>query len=162
MFVVPIRGDRVARTVALVTVGLALALAGCGDSDDGSDSTAAPTGAPAAQGSPDERQVEAVFVELRDAFFNGDAKTGCAALSLEAKQEFSQLGNSNATCEETFTQLFTTDREGKPGDPRADIVSVKVDGDRAVAVLKTPTEAETRATFVRSEDGWKVASGFLP
>ncbi len=158
------------RAIALaVAIALTATVAACGDSGDDDNASAGAqsgttqadarsAGGPTASGS-DEEQVKQTFFRMRDAMYAGDAKGACDEMTDKARAQFAAIGNDAATCEQRVQRLLPGLRQSE--DPRFRVISVKVDGDRAiVTTAKTPGQPHPKAPFAKVDGEWKIDGGW--
>lgn len=134
----------VACSVALTLVAT---VAACGESESGDDAGDAEV----------EQRVETVYRQMVKAVYDGDAKRGCALISDVARRRIVKDDRSVRTCEEAFATRVDPDALS---ENRPSVVAVNVDGDRAVAVVKTRNSDRYRVPLVREGSDWKVNTGF--
>ena len=131
------------RVAALAAAGALAAggLAACGGGDDDGASTGSDASGTTTTAAGDREQIRATVDRLYDAMEERDAEGVCAELN-EAAQEQVAAGGVNPdpdqTCAESFQSFFD---EAAAGDGlnltlQAEILSVKVDGDTAVAKVR--------------------------
>ncbi len=147
------------RLVALlVSLALALGVVACGGSDeDGSDADAKPTAGSAASGS-EEKQIEAAFYQMQKDFYKGDGEAVCSALTKLAQKQAAGLGiGPVTTCAKRLAPLGKKSADQSYRAPN--IVSIKLDGDKAVVVTKKPkSDLPAQKVPYKKEDGrWKMA-----
>ncbi|MEX1141495.1 MAG: hypothetical protein WEB79_04205 [Thermoleophilaceae bacterium] len=151
--------------LALATVLLlALGLAACGDdSSDGSataDQGQADTRSEG-DGGDAETEVRATFQALQDAFSERDAEKVCDQLSPQAQKQTGIDGAPDTpTCVGVAKALF--DQWGENIRRNAKIVRLRIDGDRALAVITAGETLELPRPFVKTDDGWKMDESLIP
>ena len=125
-------------TAALVLFGAA----GCGDGVES-----------------DEEQIRGVFAEVQEAFAARDYDALCSATTVAAQRHVGYAGHEPPeTCRRDMRQLVTMVRENPagPAGVRPRLVSVEVDGDRALAVMQVGAAAPTRLPFAKEDGDWKA------
>lgn len=153
---------RFSRRVAAMTAAAALALAGsaCGDSEDGSDAaadrsaSAEPVAATENGGTP-RQQVLASFRRLQDGFAGKDAKAVCAQLTDGAQAKtVKDASKAHKSCEDVAAAMIESygDRLTRPPT----IERLRLDGDKAVMVVRTGATTTQKTPFAKTGDGWKL------
>lgn len=135
--------------VVVVALAAVVVVGGCGGGGDA---------AGAAGGAADKRQIEATYAAFVKGFYSSDPKATCAAMTPRAQRQFGAVGASGKprSCEAQARGIDPSDFS----EHRPFVVSVKVDGDRAIARVKTKTSETYNMLFVKTRDGeWKIARG---
>lgn len=147
---------RLARTVGIAAVVVALCTAaGCG-SDDSSGS----------EGQGEEEQIKQEFDEWQADFIAGDGDAVCARMTKSAQDEIVQfqLTQSKArdmSCEDAVRAMIRTTREGGVQQQPSKAVSVKIDGDKAVAMVSDAGRPVQPVRLVKEDGKWKLPSAGL-
>lgn len=148
------------------TLLVALGIAACGSDDSGGSATAGEGQADTrSEGDGDraqaERDVRAAFQALQDAFTERDAEGLCDQLTPQAQRQTGIDGAPDATtCVGVAKMLF--DQWGENIRRNAEIVRLRVDGDRALAVLTAGDKLELKRPFLKTDDGWKMDESLIP
>lgn len=147
-----------ARTVApALALVLSLSIAvGCG-SDDSSGSAS------------EEDRVKQIFDDWQDDFTTGKGEETCARLTKSGRDELLAYRDAagsidpDATCPEIVSAIIrATDKAGVKQQP-AKAVSVRVDGDKAVAQVSDAGRPPVPVRLVKEDGKWKLPSaGFGP
>jgi hypothetical protein len=150
-------GRRRHRALALLAVlVLALGAVACGDDGDGGDSPNAQGGdgeTTAVDNSP-EGQIRSTYASFVDTFYGKDATAVCESLTASARK---RVGRDHQGCEKRFQTLFdsTTLGRNKPY-----VVHLRVDGPRALALVKTKTSNRYPVPFQKENGEWKLDGGW--
>jgi hypothetical protein len=149
----------------LVLLGFALALASCGDSDDGDQGAdaaredAAQADSATTDGSAEE-QIEATLKDVRRAFNAGDGRGFCDHLSAAGERQVRQFGAAYDTGKECPAVVVQFSKGVERGQLPVEVESVEVTGDKAVA--KTSGGLAGRGVgevrFVQEEGEWRIAN----
>jgi hypothetical protein len=156
------------RSSSVLATGLACAIAGCG----GAGHTATVRSPPTAYGTPasaDDRDAIAQLVERYYADAAADDGAGACSLlySLVAESIPEDLGQPpgppslrGSTCAAVMSKLFRQ----VPGQPPAVLAATRVsavrtDGNRGIAMLRSPTMLEGELRVKREHGTWRVGSG---
>jgi hypothetical protein len=157
-----LRGAR-AILPALIVAGLVAA--GCGDSGDDAGSEPATKGADANKapairfafddsGNSEKQAVASALKTLEEAFWNGDAKAACAAMTARAQKQFSQ---DSASCEvaveRTAQATLKSDIDQKPST----ITAIDISGNRATVAMRDGRRAPVDVPLVKQDGRWKLS-----
>lgn len=144
--------------LVVAAAGMALMLAACGD--DGSSRASGDNDATASSMAPDEADVRSTFKRFEAAFQAGDGYRACRMLTKAAREEAGNL-ISDQTCERGIAQLGDTAGDFKQ-DP-SKILSVRIDGDKAVASVSDAGRRAVPLPFVKEGGQWKISDlGLAP
>ena len=141
--------------VLLTALVLALGAAACGDDAESGDSPNA-----AQQGEtrdfPDtpEGQVRETYATFVDTFYKRQPRLVCESLTAAARKE---LGQGHQGCEKRFDLYFDNT---ELGENRPYIVKLKLEGQRASAMVKTKTSKQDPVTFSKENGQWRVSGGW--
>lgn len=146
----------------VVAVAIAAGGVGCGgDDDDGADSrsgdaaaseAATPAALPAEAAEPrtaEEEAIHAAYGKFTAAMSAHDAKAACAMFTPQWQRK---VGNG-VSCERSIGGLLEGSQPGKP----AYITTLEVEGDRAVAGVKTRTSKTYDVEFTKRDGEWKIS-----
>jgi hypothetical protein len=144
---------------------LALGLSACGSAnDDGDSGSAATQDEPVAATTADENsgtpkeQVVAALEGFRKDFIAGDGKSFCNRLTPAGRQdaiEFSRQINRGPTCEAMVRETAKMTRESGASQPKMKIASVKIDGNKATAIVRAAGRSTT-FKLVNRDGQWKI------
>jgi hypothetical protein len=140
--------------VAVAVGMLALATAaGCGDSGDD----------PASAENGQTQEISRVFDQFQDAFIAVDGKAVCATLSASGQQEFVALGKTLGvtgvdSCAAAVDIIAARTKAAGTEQKLGVIVSAKVSGDRARAMMRDAGRPPVPVPFVRDGGVWKLDS----
>jgi len=106
-----------------------------------------------------EQEIRRMYDAFIDAFNASDAEAICSHLTHSAKAVFEAMNEPSGTCVEGADRLLEANEKGRPNSPRdrATIVSLRVNGDRAVGRAKTPRSLPYTVPFAKIGGEWKVA-----
>lgn len=149
---------------------LGFALVGCGSDDDGKSiplgaaqtNTATAEADPLEDASPAEREVRATMARFQKAFYTGDAKGVCAMFTKKSAEETAATGNEGATCAEVIATFARPVAPAMAQQLKADILFVKVDGDKAIVRTSQSNNGQTLKSdlaLVRQNGQWKFSEG---
>lgn len=146
------------RLLLLLAMIAALALGACGGDSD--DSTQPQSGREADGGSESDR-VRATVDGLYDAMGDRDAEGVCDQLNEAAQEQVAKgglPGSEGTTCVEGFQAFFEAAEEagGLDTPDNAEVVDVKVDGDRATATVKFGPGQRGKIPLVKVDGEWKL------
>lgn len=142
------------RTATVVSAAaLALVLTpGCGSDDsDGSARS-------------EEDQIKQVFDDWQASFIAGDGEAVCSRLTSSGQQEILAAKGSapgagaDATCEEVVRALVQESNEAGLEQQPSRAVSVKIDGDKATAMVSDAGRAPQPVKLVKQDGEWKLPS----
>jgi hypothetical protein len=130
----------VSRTLLAGCIVAGLALAGCGAESDS-----------------DEDQIRAVAERAAEAVADQDAAELCDVLyTVELEAALTKAGQ-HKSCEEVMTPQLADQTEEERSDADSfEVVTIKVDGDRAVAEVKTDDGRGEEATFRQQQGEWRL------
>lgn len=143
------RSNAPSRALVAGLLLLMLMAAGCG-SGDSSES--------------DEDRVRRTVNAWEASLTRGDGQAACSGLSSEGRKEILLVRGGvggipiDASCPEVVRWMLRGSRNigSEPKPPK--VVSVRVDGDRAVAEVDAPAPRPTPVRLVRRGEEWKVSS----
>jgi hypothetical protein len=161
-------GKRPLALIVALAIAAAMALAtGCGDDDNdggGVDGTADASQAAdkrakqpgEAEGlTGDAAEIQTTYETFAAAIFAKDADTACAALSAQARKRFS----GDSTCEVAMKNLSASEGLSRQR-PYLAKVTVRSNGQRAVAKAKVKDSRAYPVPFVQEQGEWKIDGGF--
>lgn len=145
------------RPLLLAAIAAALALGACGgDSDDGAQS---PSGGEARSGSEANR-ARATVEDLYEAMGDRDAEGVCDQLNEAAQRQVARggLGSEGQSCVEGFEGFFEAAEEagGLDTPDDAEVLDVKVGGDRATATVRFGPGQRGKIPLVKVDGEWKL------
>jgi hypothetical protein len=129
----------------------ALVAGGCGSSGDDDDGSSQ---------SNDEASVKATFSKIEDSFALGDGKAYCSLLTPAARAQETAVTRST-NCVRGIKQVARLNRSADLKQRPAKVLSVKVNGDRAVIVVRDPGRASQKAWFVKLGGQWRMDAAKL-
>jgi hypothetical protein len=160
-------------------LALTLALAACGSDDDDGGGTAAAggggepaaassdagggsaDGGGAASGGSDDEQITALFRDLQAAFIAADGVRFCALLAADGQAEVVRYGKvvgHKGDCAKVMTRLGQATKRADVRQIRSRVLSVKVNGDKAVAMVKDGDRTPVPLNVVRVDGEWRLPS----
>jgi hypothetical protein len=144
------------RSLALATaLALALVVAACGGNGD----DAAPQDAQADTATV-EREIQAGLDELRRGFEAGEGAAICAGLTRRGRAETASTVQTAEDCPSAVATLL--EAYGDELHSELTVVRLRVDGDRAVATLRSETGNTYPARFARLGDSWRMDQSLIP
>jgi hypothetical protein len=151
---------RIVGVVAAAAVALGLSACGSGDDDSGQTSaqSKATTSAGESAGTPEE-QVEAFVVGMQRDFIAGDGESFCKRLTAAGRRDairFAEMIGRGSTCEGMVRATAKAGREAGTATPPNKIVSIKITGNRATAVVRTGDRPPAMIKLVNREGRWKL------
>ncbi|HEX2161341.1 MAG TPA: hypothetical protein VHF88_05910 [Thermoleophilaceae bacterium] len=133
------------------------AAAGCGSDDDAATLAESTATAPVrtAQGA-DDREIRAVFEQMRTALAVADERRACAVMADGMRRDFARMaGNAGGTCESGFASYLEGGDVVEDTDP--ELLRIQTDGTQAIVSAKVSgSKRPQRAFFIRERDDWKV------
>ncbi|HYI99595.1 MAG TPA: hypothetical protein VEX36_07975 [Thermoleophilaceae bacterium] len=143
--------------VAVAGIAVALSFAtGCGSDDS------------AGLGN-EEDQIKQMFNDWQDDFAAGNGNATCAKLTRSGQQELAKYRDvsgyidRDASCEEIVSAIVAQTQEAGVKQQPARALSVRVDGDTAVAQVSDAGRPAVPVKLVKQGDEWKLPSaGFGP
>ncbi len=151
---------RVVGVVAAATVAIGMSACGSGDDDSGETSAQSKeaTSAGESAGTPEE-QVEAFVVGMQRDFIAGDGESFCNRLTAAGRRDaskFAELIGRGSTCEGMVRATAKASREAGAPTPPNKIVSIKITGNRATAVVRTGDRPPATIKLVNRGGQWKL------
>jgi hypothetical protein len=115
-------------------------------------------------GASDEDQIRTAYGDLQSAFEARDYEELCAVTTTDAHRHIGQIGHlKSENCLRDMRRVVTMVRDAPVGSGSPRIVRLRVDGDRATAVI-VAGGSRARLPFAKEDDDWKVDAlyGGLP
>lgn len=146
------------RALALaMAVALTAGAAACGDSDDGDgggDRAATETSADV------ERRIQAGLDQLRRDFRAGEPGTICGRLTPRGRAETAATVDGAEDCPDAVATVL--EAYGDRLHSELTVVRLRVDGERAVATLRSETGNTYPSRFALDGDRWRMDQSLLP
>jgi hypothetical protein len=143
--------------IAAVTAAMSVGVAACGGSDDDDAGSKAKSGDSTTQevvADTPKQAIRGAYGQLVDAVYAKDARRVCEELTAHARKRFGE----EEGCVKRFQTIF---RDQKLSSSRPEIVSMKVNGQAAEAMIKTGESRAYPVQFVKRDGIWKVDGGWL-
>lgn len=159
----------------------AVGVTSCGDNDDqpqadkgnstagitadqasADNSTAQDDSAPAStRVGSDEEQIKTLVASVQQAFKDGDGQQVCNSLAEPGQRDlvyYGRLTNLPGSCAEVATGIAERNKAFKRKQPPPHVVKVRVNGNRAVALIRLSDTAPARQSYTKVDGVWKVRS----
>lgn len=149
--------SRLLATACAVVLGTTVAA--CGGDDDGDADGAAATTTPK-KPVGDKAQIEALAVRIHGALASGDGPAVCDNMTAAGRRDVVDYGRavtrSPGSCSEVVRRIAAVNRSGGVEQERARVVAVRIDGSRAVALVRTPSVSPVPQRYVREDGEWRL------
>jgi hypothetical protein len=154
--------------LASCAIAMAIALAACGDSDDdkadansGSTAPAGESTAAAPKPTTDEGQIKAVAESVEKEFHSGDGSTICDGLSERGQRDLIAYGHAvglSGGCVDVAKGVVEREREANTVQRPTQVVSVRVRGSQAVALIRISGASTMKQRYVKEDGDWKIGT----
>lgn len=156
---------RSAAAAATLAAMLALAAAGCGDNGDDNGNAAAGGGGQAADGAGGEltgreAEVNEALVGIQDDFVAVDGASYCDRLAPAGIRQVEDFGRAygydSGDCVKVVNTIAKNTRDSGIKQRPTKLISVKFDGDRAIATIRNGRRPREEMIFVNQAGEWKI------
>lgn len=139
----------------LAALTMALGAAACGDDDDGGgDSSNVAQEAETTFDNSPEGQIKQAYSDFVDLFYSKRPAEVCGQLTQSAAK---RMGKGFGGCEKRLAIYF---KESNLSQDKPYVVKLRIDGPRAIAMVKTKKSNRYPVPFRRQNGEWKVDGGW--
>lgn len=121
--------------------------------------TASSPDANSAESTTDEGQIRALVARIQEAFKTGDGKVVCDSLTEAGQRDLAKYGRTMSVpgpCANVAASITAQNRASKIPQPPVRVVTVRVNGSTATALMKIDGTAPLRQQYDKIDGEWKV------